>query len=139
MVNSPCQSTDLVLQLHIVKLVGSENYREVDSSASNFHSIFKSQTDHTVVYSCLDRETHSQVFLRKITTSRVKAQLSRFTGKKAGTQLWDQMLSPAGCLFWTHDEEGFCQLLFSLANPMAWVVRANMISNQMTYVVPEQT
>lgn len=90
MVNSPCQSTELVLQLHTVKLVGSENYREVDSAASSFHSLFKSQTDYTMVYSCLDREIHSQVFLRrKITISRVNAQLNADlqAKKKAGTAL----------------------------------------------------
>lgn len=141
MLNSPCQSTELVLQLHIVKLVGSKNCREVDSAAASFHSLFKSQTDHTMVYICLDREMHSQVFLRrKINISRVNAQLSRFAGqKKKQAQLWDQMLSPAGCLFWTQGGEGFCQLLFSLAKPMVSVVKMNMLSNQTTHMVPELT
>lgn len=47
------------------------------------------------------------------------------------------MLIPAGCLFWTHDGEGFCQFLFSLANPMASVARVSILLNQMLHVVPE--
>lgn len=42
----PCQSTDLVLQLHIVKPLGSVNRIKLDVAASNFTLFKVNQTLH---------------------------------------------------------------------------------------------